>query len=213
MNDFLKLAEDLGWSYNVSDTPNERGEVCVELEKYSPQGQDFIATIWFGNENEHNFVKALREYWQDFDPDEEACKWIGEDGHGKNGAPYSIRDILDDMEDCKGMLRKLYVAFHNTKPTQTIRSGNTTKALHLMTMSIILPTMNGVRYTAFSHQSTMFVHSHPASQTAAATITFVWKSKKWRTDSWSKFAINLSRDSLADKPNKTAISCSGFSNH
>lgn len=113
MNDFLKLAEDLGWSYNVSDTPNERGEVCVELEKYSPQGQDFIATIWFENENEHNFIKALREYWQDFDPDEEACKWIGEDRHGKNGAPYSLRDVLDDMEDCKGMLRKLYVAFHN----------------------------------------------------------------------------------------------------
>ena len=113
MNDFLKLAEDLGWSYNVSDTPNERGEVCIELEKYSPQGQDFIATIWFENENEHNFIKALREYWQDYDPDEEACKWIGEDGHGKNGAPYSIRELLDDMEDCKGMLRELYVAFHN----------------------------------------------------------------------------------------------------
>ena len=113
MNDFLKLAEDLGWSYNVSDTPNERGEVCVELEKYSPQGQDFIATIWFGNENEHNFVKALREYWQYFDPDEEACKWIGEDGHGKNGAPYSLRDVLDDMEDCKSMLRELYIAFYN----------------------------------------------------------------------------------------------------
>ena len=113
MNDFLKLAEDLGWSYNVSDTPNERGEVCVELEKYSPQGQDFIATIWFEDGNEHNFIKALREYWQDFDPDEEACKWIGEDGHGKNGAPYSIRDILDDMEDCKSMLRELYIAFYN----------------------------------------------------------------------------------------------------
>ena len=113
MNDFLKLTEDLGWSYNVSDTPNERGEVCVELEKYSPQGQDFIATIWFENENEHNFIKALREYWQDFDPDEEACKWIGEDGHGKNGAPYSLRDILDDMEDCKSMLRGLYIAFYN----------------------------------------------------------------------------------------------------
>lgn len=29
MNDFLKLAEELDWSYNVDDTPNERGEVCV----------------------------------------------------------------------------------------------------------------------------------------------------------------------------------------
>ena len=136
MNDFLKLAEDLGWSYNVSDTPNEWGEVCVELEKYSQQGQDFIATIWFENENEHNFIKELREYWQDYDPDEEACKWIGEDGHGKNGAHYSIRELLDDMEDCM-------VCFANcmshsiTKPTQTIRSGNTAKDLHLMTMSTI----------------------------------------------------------------------------
>lgn len=130
MNDFLKLAEDLGWSYNVSDTPNERGEVCVELEKYSPQGQDFIATIWFQDENEHNFIKALREYWQDFDPDEEACKWIGEDGHGKNGAPYSIRDILDDMEDCKGMLRKLYVAFHN-KAYPDNKIGNYSRGLTL----------------------------------------------------------------------------------
>lgn len=28
MNDFLKLAEELDWSYNVDDTPNERGEVA-----------------------------------------------------------------------------------------------------------------------------------------------------------------------------------------
>jgi len=112
MNDFLKLTEDLGWSYNVSEAPNE-GEVCVELEKYSPQGQDFIATIWFEDGSEYDFIGRLHEYWQDYDPDEEAVKWIGEDGHGKSGAPYSIREILEDMEDCKGMLRELYVAFHN----------------------------------------------------------------------------------------------------
>lgn len=67
MNDFLKLSEDLDWSYNVSDTPNERGEVCVELEKYSPQDQDFIATIWFENENEQDFIDKLRNYWEDYD--------------------------------------------------------------------------------------------------------------------------------------------------
>ena len=104
MNDFLKLADDLGWSYNVSDTPNERGEVCVELEKYSPQDQDFMAAIWFENENERDFIDKLRNYWENYDPDEEA---------GKNGAPYSLRDILNDMEDCKSMLRELYIAFYN----------------------------------------------------------------------------------------------------
>ena len=56
MNDFFKLAEDLGWSYNVDDTSNERGEVCVELEKYSPQDQDFIATIWFEKGNKSDFM-------------------------------------------------------------------------------------------------------------------------------------------------------------
>lgn len=110
-NDFLKLAEDLSWSYNVCEERN--GDVCIELEKYSPQDQDFIATIWFEDGNEHDFIDKLREYWQDYDPDEEAVKWIGEDGHGKSGAPYNLRDVLNDMEDCKGMLRELYIAFHN----------------------------------------------------------------------------------------------------
>lgn len=108
MNDFLKLAENLGWSYNVDDTPNERGEVCVELEKYSPQGQDFIATIWFENGNKSDFMDKLYQYYSDFGPDEEASKWIGEDGHGVNGAPYKLSDILQDMEDCKDMLLDLW---------------------------------------------------------------------------------------------------------
>lgn len=55
----------------------------------------------------------MREYWQNFDPDEEAAKWIGEDGHGVNGAPYSLREILNDMVDCEDMLCELLVAFRN----------------------------------------------------------------------------------------------------
>ena len=113
MNDFLKLAEDLGWSYNVDDTPNERGEVCVELEKYSPQDQDFIVSIWFETDNECDFADKLEEYWRGFDPSEEAINWIGPDGHGINGAPYDLQDIINDMVDCKEMLRELVVKYHN----------------------------------------------------------------------------------------------------
>lgn len=113
MNDFLKLAEDLGWSYNVDDTPNERGEVCVELEKYSPQDQDFIVSIWFETDNECDFAGRLEEYWRGFDPSEEAINWVGPDGHGINGAPYDLQDIINDMVDCKEMLRELVVKFHN----------------------------------------------------------------------------------------------------
>ena len=113
MNDFLKLAEDLDWSYNVDDTPNERGEVCVELEKNSPQDQDFIVSIWFETDNECDFADKLEEYWRDFDPSEEAINWVGPDGHGTNGAPYDLQDIINDMVDCKEMLRELVVKFHN----------------------------------------------------------------------------------------------------
>lgn len=113
MNDFLKLAEELDWSYNVDDTPNERGEVCVVLEKYSPQGQDFMVSIWFETDNECDFADKLEEYWRDFDPSEEAINWIGPDGHGINGAPYDLQDIINDMVDCKEMLRDLVVKCHN----------------------------------------------------------------------------------------------------
>ena len=113
MNDFLKLAEELDWSYNVDDTPNERGEVCVELEKYSPQDQDFIVSIWFETDNECDFADKLEEYWRGFEPSDEAINWIGPDGHGTNGAPYDLQDIINDMVDCKEMLRELVVKCHN----------------------------------------------------------------------------------------------------
>lgn len=113
MNEFLKLAENLDWSYNICGEPNESGEVCVELERESPQDQDFIVTIWFEAGNEQDFADKLEEYWRDFDPSEEAVKWVGSDGHGVNGAPYDLQGIINDMVDCKEMLRELFVAFHN----------------------------------------------------------------------------------------------------
>lgn len=111
MNDFLNFANELGWCYYTSD--KQEDEVCVELEKFSPMGQDFIATLWFENDNEDDFIDKLKDYWQNFDPDEETARWIDDMGHGINGAPYNLQDVLIDMEDCKEMLRDLYIAFHN----------------------------------------------------------------------------------------------------
>ena len=48
--------------------------------------------------------------YEAFDPDEETALWIGPDGHGKNGAPYHIQDILDEMNQIDEELRKLAVA-------------------------------------------------------------------------------------------------------
>ena len=46
----------------------------------------------------HAFAEAVKDVYENFDPDEETNLWLGPDGHGKNGAPYSMRDVLDTME-------------------------------------------------------------------------------------------------------------------
>ena len=46
--------------------------------------------------------------------DYEAYLWIGTDGHGKNGAPYRIKDIVSDMEQAEAMIEKLYETLKTT---------------------------------------------------------------------------------------------------
>ena len=55
-----------------------------------------------------NFLHELEQYYESFDPDYEAYLWIGSDGHGKNGAPYHIKDIVSDMEEAEKTIEKLY---------------------------------------------------------------------------------------------------------
>lgn len=57
------------------------------------------------------FIDNIHEYYENFDVDEEAYIWIGSDGHGKNGAPYHIADIVKDMEEAEVMMADLYEAF------------------------------------------------------------------------------------------------------
>ena len=35
-----------------------------------------------------------------------------EDGHGKNGAPYDMKDLYGDMEACQDMIYELYQALN-----------------------------------------------------------------------------------------------------
>lgn len=46
-------------------------------------------------------IADMEQYFEGFDPDYEAYLWIGNDGHGKNGAPYHIKDIVSDMEEAE----------------------------------------------------------------------------------------------------------------
>lgn len=97
---FKKTAERLGW--DVSDCD----ENSYEISCFSPAGQDVNFNIDVSDEDD--IVSNVHCLYECYDPSEEAYLWLGSDGHGKKGAPYDMRDILEDMEWVENELRKLY---------------------------------------------------------------------------------------------------------
>ena len=89
------------------------GQENIEFEGYTPIGQDLIVNILSDRfESLSDVEDSLWHYAEDFDPDEEAYKWLGPDGHGMNGAPYHMADVLKDMVDAEQMIYDLSDAFH-----------------------------------------------------------------------------------------------------
>ena len=104
-----KIAEILGWSVDFSESQN--GKTDVNFAKYTSYGQDFNFSVELEDDDIEAFIDNIYEYYENFDVDEEAYIWIGSDGHGKNGAPYHIADIVKDMEEAEVMMADLYEAF------------------------------------------------------------------------------------------------------
>lgn len=108
-----ECAEAKGWSVHTSKNP--KAEIWqFEFSQYTKAGQDFNFYAEMKDGDPDNLIKSVREYYEGFDPEEEAYIWIGEDGHGKNGAPYHICDIVADMEDADCMVLDLLAALEET---------------------------------------------------------------------------------------------------
>ena len=101
-----EIAEILGWSVDFSEPQN--GKTDVNFAKYTSYGQDFNFSVELEDDDMEAFIDNIHEYYENFDVDEEAYIWIGSDGHGKNGAPYHIADIVKDMEEAEVMMADLY---------------------------------------------------------------------------------------------------------
>lgn len=100
-----KVAESLGWT--VTWYKNIRTK-SVMFNQSSPAGQDFSVELEYENLGE--IEDRLREYYDSYDPSYEASLWLDESGHGKNGAPYEMIDVYNDMKACKEMIDKLACA-------------------------------------------------------------------------------------------------------
>lgn len=70
------------------------------FSKTSPAGQDFSFEVDIGCDIE-DFCDIVDSYYEDFDVSYETYLWLDDTGHGKNGAPYDMKDLLEDMEACK----------------------------------------------------------------------------------------------------------------
>lgn len=89
-----EVFDDLNWHFHRCS------DGSVELESWSPAGENIVVDI-----EGKDIPAEVAEYAEDFDPDEHAEMWV--EGRGKRGVPSSIRELIDDANDIKEMLKTL----------------------------------------------------------------------------------------------------------
>lgn len=97
----IEKVEQFGWNVEIEDN------TIISLSKESSQGQDFSILVDTKN-NICIFLENLYKCYENFDISYETYLWLDSDGHGKNGAPYDMRDLYDDMEECMESILTLY---------------------------------------------------------------------------------------------------------
>lgn len=90
-----EICESLDWKVFCNENDDR-----VELEKHSPAGEDFIFDVSISK-----FAEDVKEYADDFVPDEHAETWI--ELRGTHGVPISIRALIDDADAIQEMLKEL----------------------------------------------------------------------------------------------------------
>ena len=114
------------WVKNVMRLGKVVGKVANVSFVYSYRPTEVVFRFIVGTENPnraHDFQVAmdydlgwgklcerLREYANDYDVDTETYKELDTKGHGRNGAPYHIGDILIEKEQIKDELTELVKA-------------------------------------------------------------------------------------------------------
>ena len=97
----VKILESLGWSIYGYTANN-----MVDLEKYSPAGEDFIMCVEI-----NDFPEKVQEYADRFDVEEHVMMWIDAKRNGCSGVPdietlvEDARYIKQDIEDLANALK------------------------------------------------------------------------------------------------------------
>lgn len=93
-------------------TVEEETEDIIRIGKFSSAGQDFSFYTEIGETPEELQDNILARY-EDFDVSQEAYYWLDDSGHGKNGAPYDMKDVYEDMEECQSFIYDAFCLVRN----------------------------------------------------------------------------------------------------
>ena len=107
----IEIAESQGFSVS---TEIRDDNIEFTFSQYTGFGQDFSFEATMKDYDIYTLIEEVGDYYEGYDPDEEAMLWVGPDGHGKNGAPYRLTDVVKDMEQCEQMIKNLLDALIET---------------------------------------------------------------------------------------------------
>lgn len=102
--EILKAIEAVGFSV-------QQNADYIFLRIFSPAGQD--CNLIFDKDDcgdFDTFADKIYERYEDFDVSTETMFWLDSEGHGKSGAPYEMKAVLEDMEWLENKLFELYRA-------------------------------------------------------------------------------------------------------
>ena len=103
-NRIIDTVAYLGWSVNFYEDE-------MYFENYTPCGENIIIEVCKEKYTFQNILKEVKSVNDYFDPEEHAVMWYKT--HGLNGAPTSIRTLLEDADVLTEMYKDLYIALLN----------------------------------------------------------------------------------------------------
>lgn len=106
----IHIGQVRGWAVDATDNGNDLAYIF--FQRYSPADQDFNMSIEMPNNDPNEFLKNLDDYYENFDPDSEALNWCDKEGHGINGAPKRLKDIIIDFEEIEKEIKELLEVFN-----------------------------------------------------------------------------------------------------
>lgn len=117
-----EIAEEDGWSVYVEEMEDRGDMIEFTFGKYTDVGHDFSFSVEMKDGDIDTVIEDIDNYYENYDPDEEALLWVGSDGHGKKGAPYHLTDIVKDMEQCETYIGELFDLLDKANKEESLNS-------------------------------------------------------------------------------------------